>query len=62
MTRSIQTTGTADFKTDEFSFTICENNIAITFDGLTREDVEEMISCLSCMLMTEEDLDIGLSE
>lgn len=62
MTRNIQTVGSSFHDKDEYSLSIAEKNISITFDGLSREDIKEIISCCECMLMTEEDLDSGLTD
>ena len=52
--KNIQTIGSYH-PDDGYIFTICFSGThTVTLDGLTREDVEHMKSCLECMLFTEE--------
>lgn len=60
MTTSIQTCGSHDSMTDEFTFSMAfGDNPAITFEGLTREQVVNLRDCLDCMLWHEQDSDYG---
>jgi hypothetical protein len=52
--KSIQTCGTSDRKNDEYSLTIAFEKHAITLDGLSKEDMLELQSCIDCMLFEEE--------
>jgi hypothetical protein len=54
MTRKIQTSGTYD---DEFyTLNIAFNDYhVVTLDGLSKEDMLELQSCVDCMLMEDED-------
>ena len=54
MEEPIQATGSFDVLTDEYSFSICSGSLAITFDSLKKKDIEHLVSCLSCMLMSNE--------
>jgi len=47
----IQTCGSYDPLTDEYSLTIGYKDISLTLDGLNTADVEELQSCLNCLLM-----------
>lgn len=50
--RTIQTCGTmAD---GEYSLTIAFETHSITLDGLSKEDMLELQSCVDCMLFEEE--------
>jgi hypothetical protein len=51
--RTIQTCG--GMCDDEYSITVAFENHAITLDGLSREDMLELQSCIDCMLMEDED-------
>ena len=55
MTRRIQTSGTYDgeFYTLNISF---NDYHVVTLDGLSKEDVEELQSCLNCMIMEDENV------
>lgn len=60
MTTSIQTCGSYDGMTDEFTFSmVFGDNPALTFEGMTREQVTNMRDCLDCMLWQELDSDYG---
>lgn len=49
--RKIQSCGTYDPVTDEYSLTIGYKDISLTLEGLNTADVEELQSCLNCLLM-----------
>jgi hypothetical protein len=56
----IQTCGSHDGVTDEFTFSmVFGDNPAITFDGLTRDQVRDMRDCLDAMLWIEQESDYG---
>ena len=56
MTTGIQTCGSHDSMTDEFTFSMCFGDApALTFEGLTREQVVNMRDCLDAMLWHEAD-------
>jgi hypothetical protein len=50
----IQATGSFDVLTDEYSFSIGSGSLVVTFDFLKKKDIEHLVSCLSCMLMSDE--------
>lgn len=52
--RTIQTCGSSDPINDEYSLTIGFEKQAITLDGLSKEDMLELQSCINCMLFEEE--------
>lgn len=56
--RTIQTCGSFDHVENIYSLTIAfeSQNHAITLDGLSKEDMEELKSCIDCMV-EEPDLD-----
>ncbi|MGA1584048.1 MAG: hypothetical protein ACO4CH_12430 [Saprospiraceae bacterium] len=45
----IQACGSYDALTEEYSFTVSSGGLSVTFDFLSEEDIEELISCLACM-------------
>ena len=54
----IQTCGSFDSLTDEFTFSMCfGDSPALTFEGLTRDQVRNLRDCLDCMLWEEIDSD-----
>lgn len=60
MTTGIQTCGSYDEMTDEFTFSmVFGDNPALSFECLTREQVTNMRDCLDCMLWQELDSDYG---
>ena len=60
MTTPIQTCGSHDGITDEFTLSMCfGESPALSFDGLTREQVINLRDCLDCMLWDEVDNDYG---
>jgi hypothetical protein len=60
MTTSIQTCGSRDSLTDEFTLSMCfGNNPALSFEGLTREQIVNLRDCLDCMLWDEVDNEYG---
>jgi hypothetical protein len=52
--RTIQTCGSSNPDEDEYSLTIAFKKQAITLDGLSKDDVLEIKSCIDCMLFEEE--------
>ena len=52
--RTIQTCGSCNPDEDEYSLTIAFEKQAITLDGLSREDMLQLQSCIDCMLMEDE--------
>lgn len=55
---NIQTCGSRDSLTDEFTFSMCfGDSPALTFEGLTREQVINLRDCLECMLWEESESD-----
>ena len=52
--RTIQTCGSCNPEEDEYSLTIAFEKQSITLDGLSREDMLELQSCINCMLFEEE--------
>ena len=52
--RTIQTCGSSNPEEDEYSLTIAFEKQAITLDGLSKDDVLEIKSCIDCMLFEEE--------
>ena len=59
--RTIQTCGSSNPEEDEYSLTIAFEKQAITLDGLSKDDVLELKSCIDCMLFDEENDGIGLT-
>jgi len=58
MTTPIQTCGSCDPLTDEFTLSMCfGESPALTFEGLTREQVINLRDCLDCMLWEESESD-----
>lgn len=54
----IQTCGSHDSMTDEFTFSmVFGDNPALTFEGLTREQITDLRDCLDSMLWHEQDSD-----
>jgi hypothetical protein len=52
--RTIQTGGSSNPEEDEYSLTIGFEKQAITLDGLSKDDMLEIQSCVECMLMEDE--------
>jgi hypothetical protein len=50
----IQACGTFDPTLDEYSFTLACGALAVTFEFLSKEDIEHINSCLSCMLINDK--------
>lgn len=50
----IQCTGsyTGEF---DYSLSICYDNYAVTLDGLSKEDMQELQSCINCMLLEDNE-------
>ena len=60
MTTGIQTCGGHDGSTDEFSFCMAfGDGPALSFEGLTRDQVMNMRDCLDAMLWHEQGSDYG---
>lgn len=58
MTTPIQTCGSRDSLTYEFTLSMCfGESPTLTFEGLTREQVINLRDCLDCMLWDEVDND-----
>jgi len=57
--RTIQTCG--GFDGDFYNITVAFEKQAITLDGLSKDDVLEIKSCIDCMLFAEESDDVGLT-
>jgi hypothetical protein len=51
---SIQACGSFDVLTGEYSFSLSGGRLLVTFDFLSRHDIEHLISCLSCMIESSE--------
>jgi hypothetical protein len=46
--------GSYDPVTDEYCFTVTSGGLCISFEFLKKEDVEEMKSCIECLLLSEQ--------
>jgi len=57
--RTIQTCG--GFDGDFYNITVAFEKQAITLDGLSKDDVLELKSCIDCMLFEEENDGIGIT-
>jgi hypothetical protein len=57
--RTIQTCGSSNPDEDEYSLTIAFEKQAITLDGLSKDDMLELKSCIDCMLFEEESDGVG---
>ena len=58
--RTIQTCG--GFDGEVYNITICFTDPhCITLDGLSKDDVLELKSCIDCILFEEESDDVGLT-
>jgi hypothetical protein len=57
--RTIQTCGSSNPDEDEYSLTIGFEKQSITLDGLSKDDMLELKSCIDCMLFEEENDGIG---
>ena len=57
--RTIQTCWSSNPDEDEYSLTIAFEKQAITLDGLSKDDMLELKSCIDCMLFEEENDGIG---
>ena len=55
--RTIQTCG--GFDGDFYNITVAFEKQAITLDGLSKDDVLEIKSCIDCMLFEEESDGVG---
>ena len=59
--KTIQTCGSCNPDEDEYSLSIGFEKQAITLDGLSKDDMLELKSCIDCMLFEEENDGIGLT-
>ena len=59
--RTIQAGGSSTPEEDEYSLTIAFEKQSITLDGLSKDDMLELKSCIDCMLFEEETDDVGLT-
>ena len=59
--KTIQTCGSCNPDEDEYSLSIGFEKQAITLDGLSKDDMLELKSCIDCMLFEEENDVIGLT-
>lgn len=50
----IQVSGYFDILTDEYALTVCSGSLVMTLEFLKEEDIRELLSCLSCMLVDDE--------
>ena len=50
----IQASGFFDILTNEYALTVTSGSLVVTFDFLKKEDVEHLMSCLSCMIADDE--------
>jgi hypothetical protein len=50
----IQACGSFDILTGEYSLSIASGRLVVSFDFLKKDDIEHLISCLSCMIATHE--------
>ena len=57
--RTIQTCG--GFDGDFYNITVAFEKQSITLDGLSKDDMLEIKSCIDCMLFEEENDGIGLT-
>jgi hypothetical protein len=57
--RTIQTCG--GFDGDFYNITVAFEKQAITLDGLSKDDMLELKSCIDCILFEEESDDVGLT-
>ena len=46
----IQACGSVDILTGDYSLSIASGRLVVSFDFLKKEDIEHLISCLSCMI------------
>lgn len=51
----IQTSGSFDPTLDDYAFSICKDKLAITFEGLSRKEVEDLADLFMCLLYNEDD-------
>jgi hypothetical protein len=49
----IQTCGSSNYEDDEYSLCIGFEQHAITIDGLCKQDLLELQSCINCMLLED---------
>lgn len=60
--RTIQAGGSCcDPEEDEYSLTIAFEKQSITLDGLSKDDMLELKSCIDCMLFEEETDGVGFT-
>lgn len=46
----IQTCGSHNWEDDEYSFSICKDELVMSFDGLKRSEIEDLMSLFFCLL------------
>jgi hypothetical protein len=49
----IQACGSSNYKDDDYSLSIGFEQHAITLDGLCKQDLLELQSCINCMLLED---------
>lgn len=52
---TIQTTGSYDRNDEVYSLSVCFESHSMTLDGLSKEDLKELKSCVTILLDIEED-------
>lgn len=52
--QSLQACGSFDPLTNEYSLSLTSGSLLLTFDFLTRDQVEHIKSCIDCMLISSE--------
>ena len=52
---TIQTCGSHSWEDDEYSFTICKEELAISFEGLKQSEIEDLIDLFHCLLFPPEE-------
>ena len=50
----IQASGYFDILTEEYALTITSGSLVLTLDFLKKKDVEHLMSCLECMLVSDQ--------
>lgn len=51
----IQTCGSHNWEDDEYSFSICKDELAISFEGLKRSEIEDLADLFFCLLFLPEE-------
>lgn len=52
--QSLQAAGSFDSLTGEYSLSLASGSLLVTFDFLTRDQVEHIKSCIDCMLISSQ--------